>query len=99
MLDQPRRVERIIVVPAYGPSVATLGQGNVSTRTWEDTLIVKASGHNQGSRTGAGVAECRRSLLRALESDRDPSDVAIERSLLECRVDEGAAKPSAEALV
>lgn len=78
--------------------LAILGEGNVSTRTGDDTFIVKASGHNLGSLTGAGVAECRRSVLRALESDPDPSDGAIEKSLLDCRVDPSADKPSTEAL-
>lgn len=78
--------------------LAILGEGNVSTRMGEDTFIVKASGHNLASLTVAGVTECRRSVLRELEGDPDPSDGAIERSLLDCRVDASAAKPSTEAL-
>lgn len=83
---------------AEARKLAILGEGNVSTRTGDDTFIVKASGHNLGSLAGAGVAECRRSVLRALESDPDPSDASIEKSLLDCRVDSSAAKPSTEAL-
>lgn len=77
--------------------LAILGEGNTSART-ADTFLVKASGANLGTLAATGVAECRPQRLIALLDEGAPSDDAIDRALLDARVDPDARKPSVEAM-
>lgn len=78
--------------------LAILGEGNTSTRTSEDTFLVKASGSNLATLSPLGVAECRFADLVPLLDRKAMSDAAIDEALFAARVDAQAKKPSVEAI-
>ena len=79
--------------------LAILGEGNTSTRTDDDTLLVKASGSRLADLSADGVTACRLPrLLAALDDPAPLDDDAIEAALLESRLDPAARKPSVEAM-
>src|SRR5690606_6575201 len=79
-------------------ALATLGEGNTSARTGEDSFLVKASGSNLATLATAGVTECRLAPLVAILDDETITDERVETALLDARVDASARKPSVEAM-
>jgi rhamnose utilization protein RhaD (predicted bifunctional aldolase and dehydrogenase) len=78
--------------------MAILGEGNVSTRSPDGGLLIKASGHNLATLTPDGVVACRDDGLLSLMNARGASDDQIEAALLASRQDPTAPKPSVETL-
>jgi rhamnose utilization protein RhaD (predicted bifunctional aldolase and dehydrogenase) len=78
--------------------LAILGEGNVSTRSDDGGLFIKASGHNLGALTLQGLVACRPAGLLALVDRGEASDDEIEAALYASRVDPHARKPSVETL-
>ena len=79
--------------------LALLGEGNTSTRIDAATLLVKASGSRLADLAGDGVTACRiEPLLELLETGPAGEDGAVDRALLDSRVDQQARKPSVEAM-
>ena len=72
-----------------------LGEGNVSGRLSHDRFLVKASGSSLSTLVSKQLTEARFDLLLAALDDH-LDDGAIERRLLESRVDPEALKPSVE---
>jgi rhamnose utilization protein RhaD (predicted bifunctional aldolase and dehydrogenase) len=80
--------------------LAILGEGNVSGRVSEDTMLVKATGASLGAMTPADLVEARLSTLLALVwGDARASDADVEHAFEECLVTPGARRPSVEALL
>ncbi|MBL9218876.1 MAG: class II aldolase/adducin family protein [Opitutaceae bacterium] len=78
--------------------LAILGEGNTSARLSADTFVVKASGSNLGSLTGAGTAACRFDKLLPLLDRKAMADAAIDEALFAARTDANSRKPSVEAM-
>lgn len=78
--------------------LAILGEGNTSARLSADTFVVKASGSNLGSLTGAGTAACRFDKLLPLLDRKAMADAAIDEALFAARTDVNSRKPSVEAM-
>ena len=78
--------------------LALLGEGNVSVRLSARTFLVKASGTHLGGLTAAQLTECRFDVLLPLLGARGLSDAAVDRALLQSRVDPAAKKPSVESV-
>ena len=78
--------------------LAILGEGNTSARLSADTFVVKASGSNLGSLTGAGTAACRFDKLLPLLDRKAMADAAIDEALFAARTDAHSRKPSVEAM-
>ena len=78
--------------------LAILGEGNTSARLSADTFVVKASGSNLGSLTGAGTAACRFDKLLPLLDRKAMADAAIDEALFAARTDPNSRKPSVEAM-
>ncbi|HIY67465.1 MAG TPA: class II aldolase/adducin family protein [Candidatus Agrococcus pullicola] len=79
--------------------LAILGEGNVSARTGEARMLVKASGSNLGASTPADIVECELAPILALLDDDGADDEAVGRVLLKSRVDQAAKRPSVEAML
>jgi len=79
-------------------SLAILGEGNVSARTGEHSLIVKASGTSLATLEEQGLVHCDMNVLLPLLDKVDLSDAEMESKLLECRLDSKSRKPSIETL-
>jgi len=80
-------------------NLALLGEGNTSTRIDAATLLVKASGSRLADLSGDGVTACRITpLLELLDTGPAGDDGAVDRALLDSRVDQQARKPSVEAM-
>jgi rhamnose utilization protein RhaD (predicted bifunctional aldolase and dehydrogenase) len=75
--------------------LSILGEGNVSGRLSHDRFLVKASGSSLATLVSKQLTEARFDLLLAALDDH-LDDEAIERRLLESRVDPEALKPSVE---
>jgi len=78
--------------------LAILGEGNTSTRTGEETFLVKASGSSLGTLKENDVVECRFEAVLPLIERTEITDDEIDRTLFACRIDQTAKKPSIEAL-
>jgi len=78
--------------------LAILGEGNTSAKLSDETFLVKASGSSLGTLKKDGVVECRFDLVLTLMNQTEVSDEEIDNTLLSCRVDPEARKPSVEAL-
>lgn len=77
---------------------AILGEGNTSMRGADGTFFVKASGANLATLSVPGITECRAAGLLKLLDRKSADDAAIEKALLDARVDQAARKPSVEAM-
>jgi rhamnose utilization protein RhaD (predicted bifunctional aldolase and dehydrogenase) len=75
-----------------------LGEGNTSVRLSPTQFAVKASGCSLATLSEGDVTVCETEKLLALLDERDVSDAALERALLEARVENSAKKPSIEAM-
>ena len=78
--------------------LAILGEGNTSARVSDETFLVKASGSNLSTLAARNLTECRFSKLLTLLDQPKSTDAAVDRALLESRVDASALKPSVEAM-
>jgi rhamnose utilization protein RhaD (predicted bifunctional aldolase and dehydrogenase) len=78
--------------------LAILGEGNASARISSARFIVKASGAHLGTLSPLGVGECRSAALLASLDRKAMTDAAVDEMLLAARVDQGAKKPSVEAI-
>jgi rhamnose utilization protein RhaD (predicted bifunctional aldolase and dehydrogenase) len=78
--------------------LAILGEGNTSTKLEGGTFLVKASGSNLETVKEEDLVECESSMLLALLDRTEVSDTEIDETLMRCRVDSQAKKPSVEAL-
>jgi rhamnose utilization protein RhaD (predicted bifunctional aldolase and dehydrogenase) len=79
-------------------SLATLGEGNVSARISEDSLIVKASGTSLATLQERDLVRCDMNVLMPILDNVNVSDVEMEAKLLACRLDPKSKKPSIETL-
>jgi len=78
--------------------LAILGEGNTSARIDDSTFLVKASGSSPGTLGANDLVECRFDALLEMLDRSDMTDRQIGDSLLACRVNPDARKPSVEAL-
>jgi rhamnose utilization protein RhaD (predicted bifunctional aldolase and dehydrogenase) len=95
---QPRLLDLSHQLGREDRRLAILGEGNTSTRTGENTFLVKASGSNLATLSPLGVTECRFGDLLPLLDKKSMTDAAIDDALFAARVDSGAKKPSVEAI-
>jgi rhamnose utilization protein RhaD (predicted bifunctional aldolase and dehydrogenase) len=77
-------------------SLAILGEGNVSARRNEDSLIVKASGTSLATLQEQDLVHCDMNVLLPLLDKIDLTDAEMETKLLACRMDSKSKKPSVE---
>ena len=96
--DRRNLIELSHELGAEHRQLAILGEGNTSAKLNDDTFIVKASGSNLGTLRDEDVVACHAVALLALLNEADVSDEQIEQTLLGCRLDAKAKKPSVEAL-
>jgi len=75
-----------------------LGEGNTSARASETTFLVKASGANLATIDASGLVECHFEPLLNLLAGPPLDDASVEATLMDCRVDRAAKKPSVEAV-
>jgi rhamnose utilization protein RhaD (predicted bifunctional aldolase and dehydrogenase) len=73
-----------------------LGEGNTSARLSDSTFLVKASGSSLGTLTESQLTECRFDRLLPFLDGNPVSDSAVEKALLDSRVDSSALRPSVE---
>jgi len=78
--------------------LAILGEGNTSAKLDDGTFLVKASGSNLELLQATDLVQCHSAPLLALLDRTELSDDEIDQTLLGCRVDPAAKKPSVEAL-
>jgi rhamnose utilization protein RhaD (predicted bifunctional aldolase and dehydrogenase) len=78
--------------------LAILGEGNTSCRLDEATFLVKASGSSLGSLQENQLVACRQAALLPLLESADLTEAAVEKALLDSRVDAAQPKPSIEAV-
>ncbi len=78
--------------------MAILGEGNTSVKIDDKTFSVKASGSSLATLAEDDAVDCRFAPLLAMLERDDLTDQQIEDELFGCRVDQGAKKPSVEAL-
>jgi rhamnose utilization protein RhaD (predicted bifunctional aldolase and dehydrogenase) len=78
--------------------LAILGEGNTSCRIDEETFLVKASGSSLSNLEERHLVACRFSALLPLLEGGAMSDAAVEKALLDSRVDPAQPKPSVEAV-
>lgn len=78
--------------------LAILGEGNTSVKLSPETFLVKASGTCLGTLGEEDVVECRFAALLPLLDREQMSDEEMDQALLAARVDQGAKKPSVEAV-
>ncbi|MCC6427688.1 MAG: class II aldolase/adducin family protein [Phycisphaerales bacterium] len=87
--------------------LAILGEGNASTRVptggggpvmADGRFLIKASGRSLGTLAADGVVLCESGPLLDLMNAGSIDDERVDAVLLESRVDQGAAKPSVEAI-
>ena len=79
-------------------SLAILGEGNVSARTSEDSLIVKASGTSLATLHEQDLVRCDMNVLLPILDTVNLTDAEMETKLLACRLDRKSKKPSIETL-
>jgi rhamnose utilization protein RhaD (predicted bifunctional aldolase and dehydrogenase) len=79
-------------------SLAILGEGNVSARTRENSLIVKASGTSLATLQEQDLVHCDMNVLLPLLDKFDLADAEMETKLLACRMNSKSKKPSIETL-
>jgi len=78
--------------------MAMLGEGNTSARRDHETFWVKASGTNLAALKSEQLVACRFADILAMMDRQAMTDAEVNQSLLDCRVDPKALKPSVEAL-
>ncbi|HZT22321.1 MAG TPA: class II aldolase/adducin family protein [Verrucomicrobiae bacterium] len=78
--------------------LAILGEGNTSVKLSPETFLVKASGTCLATLGEEDVVECRFAALLPLLDREQMSDEEMDQALLAARVDQGAKKPSVEAV-
>ncbi len=78
--------------------LAILGEGNTSCRVDDETFLVKASGSSLRTLAEADITRCRLAPLLELmnREDEGETDEEVACTLLACRVEESARKPSTE---
>ena len=81
-----------------GHSLVILGEGNVSARIDDETLIVKASGSSLATMQESDLVQCKIGPLLPLLEKKEVTDEEMENTLLACRIDATSAKPSIETL-
>jgi rhamnose utilization protein RhaD (predicted bifunctional aldolase and dehydrogenase) len=84
-------------VPARGWAIGA--EGNVSVRSAEDSMWVKASGCSLVDVGPSDFVHVRMEPLRELLDDPTAGDAEVSATYLDCRIDPGARKPSVEALL
>lgn len=75
---------------------AILAEGNTSTRTGEDSFLLKASGVSLAGASPDSFVEMRLSAVLALLGDPPRDDAALAQALSACRLGDGP-RPSVEA--
>lgn len=75
-----------------------LGEGNTSARLDDASFVVKASGSNLATLTGADLTRCYFNRLLPLLDATGLTDHDVDQALLAARVDDSTKKPSIEAL-
>lgn len=78
--------------------LAILGEGNTSVKLDAGQFAVKASGAELASMTVADITVCDSRKLVELLDHRGLNDAALERALMDARVDPEAKRPSIEAV-
>jgi len=78
--------------------LAILGEGNTSARLEGGRFAVKASGARLATLAEPDVTLCNTAPLLALLDRKTMPDAAVEKALLEARVDPAAKKPSIESI-
>jgi rhamnose utilization protein RhaD (predicted bifunctional aldolase and dehydrogenase) len=85
---------------AESRELAILGEGNVSVRTGEDAMLIKATGACLGSMSPPDLVPVRLSTLMGLVQSQEPAgDSEVEVALRDCLLDPADRRPSVEALL
>lgn len=79
-------------------SLVILGEGNTSARADSGQFAVKSSGARLATLTESEVTLCRMEVVLGLLDRKTLPDAAVEKGLLDARLDPASRKPSIEAM-
>lgn len=76
-----------------------LGEGNVSARIDDERMLVKATGSSLAAAGPDDLVECAYAPILEVLDDPDAGDERVAEALMASRVEQGAKRPSVEALL